>query len=296
MPQRKEPRLVLPAGASALRDSHAPPVYNAPPVNFGATAADYGRWRVGFPQSFFKRLFSEEWVHAGDKVLDLGTGTGTIARGLALRGCLATGLDSEQHLLTEAARLDREAATGVTYVEGHAEATGLPAQSFDAVTAGQCWHWFDRPRTATEVGRILKPGGRLVIAHFDWLPMRENVVAMTERLVERHNPAWHLGNNSGIYPPWLADASEAGFVGLETFSFDVDVAYTHEAWRGRIRASAGIGASLGPAEVAAFDHDLAEALARDFSAEPLLVPHRVWALKAEWPGADAAPHRADWLK
>jgi hypothetical protein len=28
----------------------------------------------------------------------------------------------------------------------------------------------------------------------------------------------------------------------------------------------------------------------------LLVPHRVWALKAEWPGADAAPHRADWLK
>ena len=155
MQQRKEPRLVLPAGASALRD------YNAPPVNFGATAADYGRWRVGFPQSFFKRLFSEDWVHAGDKVLDLGTGTGTIARGLALRGCLATGLDSEQHLLTEAARLDREAATGVTYVEGRAEATGLPPCSFDAVTApasagiGSTGRSTALPRSA----RVLKPGG-----------------------------------------------------------------------------------------------------------------------------------------
>ena len=270
--------MVLPAGASALRD------YTAPAVNFGATAADYSRWRVGFPQSFFKRLFSEDWVHTGDRVLDLGTGTGTIARGLALRGCHVTGLDSEQHLLTEAARLDREAATGVTYVEGRAEATGLPPRGFDAVTAGQCWHFFDRPRAIAEVGRILAPGGRLIIAHFDWLPMRDNVVAMTERLVERYNPDWRLGNDSGIYPPWLADASGEGFVGLETFSFDVDVAYTHEAWRGRIRASAGVGASLPPAGVARFDEDLAAVLRRDWPLEPLLIPHRVWALKAEWPG------------
>ena len=203
--QGLDPRFVLPAGASALRD------YTAPAVNFGPTAADYGRYRAGFPQSFFKRLFAEGWVNAGDRVLDLGTGTGTIARGLALRGCQATGLDSEQHLLTEAARLDREAATGVTYVEGHAEETGLAEQSFDVVTAGQCWHWFDRPRAVVEVGRVLVPGGRIVIAHFDWLPMRDNVVAMTERLIERFNPAWHLGNSSGVYPPWLGDVADGGF-------------------------------------------------------------------------------------
>lgn len=272
------PRFVLPAGASVLRD------YTAPAVNFGPTASDYGRYRMGFPQSFFKRLFAEGWVNAEDRVLDLGTGTGTIARGLALRGCRATGLDSEQHLLTEAARLDREAATGVTYVEGRAEATGLPSRSFDVVTAGQCWHWFDRPSTVAEVGRILVPGGRVVIAHFDWLPIRENVVAMTERLIESYNPSWHLGNSSGLYPPWLGDVAEGGFDSLETFSFDVDVAYTHEAWRGRIRASAGVGASLPADDVVRFDLDLEGALKRDWPHEPLMVPHRVWTLKAEWPG------------
>ena len=279
MPYRNGvPEMVLPAGSSALRDS------TAPPVNFGATAQDYGRYRAGFPQSFFKRLFAEGWAREGDSVLDLGTGTGTIARGLALRGCHATGLDSEQHLLTEAARLDREAATGVSYVEGRAEATGLPAQSFELVTAGQCWHWFDREQTVREVARVLRPGGRIVIAHFDWLAMRGNVVAMTEALVARYNPSWHLGNASGLYPAWLADVAEGGFAQLETFSYDTEVAYTHEAWRGRIRASAGVGASLPGDEVARFDAELAAELANGWRQETLRVPHRVWALKAEWPG------------
>ena len=270
--------LVLPAGASALRDSRTPA------VNFGATAQDYGRYRAGFPQSFFKRLFAEGWVQEGDRVLDLGTGTGTIARGLALRGCYATGLDSEQHLLTEAARLDREAATGVSYVEGRAEATGLPGQSFELVTAGQCWHWFDRQRTTREVARVLKPGGRIVIAHFDWLAIRGNFVAMTEALINRYNPSWHLGNSSGLYPAWLEDVAEGGFVRLETFSYDTEVTYSHEAWRGRIRASAGIGASLPADEVAHFDAELAAELERVWPQETLHAPHRVWALKAEWLG------------
>lgn len=270
-------RFVLPVGASALRD------IKSPQVDFGAVAADYGRYRAGFPQRFFKRLFADGWVVPDDRVLDLGTGTGTIARGLALRGCQVTGLDSEQHLLTEAARLDREAATGVTYVEGHAEETCLPDASFDVVTAGQCWHWFDRARTVAEVARVLVPGGRLIIAHFDWLPQCDNVVTMTEHLVERYNPSWHLGNSSGLYPPWLTDAAAGGFEELETFSFDVDVPYTHEAWRGRIRASAGVGASLPAEAVAQFDRELAIALAKGWPIEPLIVPHRVWALKAERP-------------
>lgn len=264
---------------------HGPAVRDGAPlvVNFGRTAADYGRYRAGFPPRFFKRLFDEDWISPGQHVLDLGTGTGTIARGLALRGCHVTGLDSEQHLLTEAARLDREAATGVTYVEGRAEATGLPEGSFDGVTAGQCWHWFDRTRAAREVARVLKPGGRLIIAHFDWVPLGANIVAMTESLVARYNPHWRLDNDSGIYPGFLADLAQAGFLDLETFSFDVDVSYTHEAWRGRIRASAGVGASLPAAEVARFDEDLAAALSAGWPLEPLVVPHRVWTLSAVSP-------------
>lgn len=71
-----------------------------------------------------------------------------------------------------------------------------------------------------------------------------------------------------------------GFTDLETFSFDVDVPYTHAAWRGRMRSSNGTGASLPDEAVAAFDADLARLLRERFGAEPLRVPHRVFAMVA----------------
>ena len=70
----------------------------------------------------------------------------------------------------------------------------------------------------------------------------------------------------------------AGFEDVETFSYDADVPYSHEAWRGRIRASAGIAASLPPEEVARFDAEHAALLAERFPADPLVTPHRVFAL------------------
>jgi hypothetical protein len=81
----------------------------------------------------------------------------------------------------------------------------------------------------------------------------------------------------GIHPRCLADMALAGFRSLETFSFDLDVPYSHEAWRGRIRASAGVGASLSPQGVAAFDRDLQALLTEKFPREALAVLHRVFA-------------------
>jgi hypothetical protein len=69
----------------------------------------------------------------------------------------------------------------------------------------------------------------------------------------------------------------AGFVNIETLSFDLDAIYTHEAWRGRIRASAGVGASLAPQRVAAFDDELRAMLAERYPEDPMRVMHRVFA-------------------
>ncbi len=77
-------------------------------IDFGKTAADYGRYRAGFPDLFFKRLFSAGYVRSGNDVLDLGTGAGTVARGLAMLGCNVTGLDPSQALIEEAQRLDQQ--------------------------------------------------------------------------------------------------------------------------------------------------------------------------------------------
>lgn len=246
-------------------------------IDFGRTAADYGRHRAGFPPELYARLAAMGVLRPGMRALDLGTGTGTLARGLAMRGCAVTGLDRSAPLMAEAARLDRAAAVTIRYVEAAAEEPGLASASFDLVTAGQCWHWFDRARAAAEARRLLVPGGHLAICHFDWLSLAGNMVEATERLIMKHNPDWKLGGGLGVYPRWLRDLADAGFRGIESFSFDLDVPYSHEAWRGRIRASAGIGASLSAERIEAFDAEHAAMLQERFPDEPMRVPHRVFA-------------------
>ena len=247
-------------------------------IDFGKTAHDYGRYRAGFPPAFFDRVATFGIGVVGQRVLDLGTGTGTLARGFALRGCQVTGLDPSSALTEEAKRLDQEAQVSIQYVTAKAEQTGLPDTSFDVVTAGQCWHWFDRPKAAQEVRRLLIPNGQLVIAHFDWIPLPGNVVEATEKLIEHHNTEWQMSGGRGMYSRWLSDVAIAGFHDIETFSFDLFVPYSHEAWRGRIRASAGVAASLTPTQVSQFDADLQKLLQDRFPADPLAVHHRVFVV------------------
>ena len=116
------------------------------------------------------------------------------------------------------------------------------------------------------------------MAFFSWLPWPGTVAEATERLIATHNPRWQLGGGNGIYLESLPQLYAAGFSAFETFSYDLDVAYSAEAWRGRIRASAGVGASLAPAEVEAFDAELARLLEGSFPGDVLQIPHRVFAI------------------
>ena len=245
-------------------------------VDFGRAAGDYATHRAGFPQAFFDLLAARGYVQAGQSALDIGTGTGTLARGLARMELTVAGLDPAQDLLDQAALLDRRAGVSVHYTQGRAESLPYADESFDLVTAGQCWHWFDRPKAASELARVLCPGGRAVIAHFDWLPLPGSVAEATEALVLRYNPGWAGAGGTGIYPAWPGDLTRAGFRALETASFDVAQPYSPQAWRGRIRASAGVAASLDAAATARFDDDLAALLAREFPGDALAIAHRVW--------------------
>lgn len=105
----------------------------------------------------------------------------------------------------------------------------------------------------------------------------DNAVEATERLIRRHNPAWSFGG-SRLHPEYLADLVQAGFVEVESFSFDVAIPFGHTSWRGRIRASAGVGASLDARAVRRFDDELARLLEANFPEQPLILPHRVFAL------------------
>jgi SAM-dependent methyltransferase len=247
-------------------------------VDFSKTATDYSKFRAGFPESFFDALLERQWIAPGLTALDLGTGTGTIARGLARHGLQVTAIDPATALLEEAATLDKEAGVNVSYREGWAESLNEASGSVDVVSAGQCWHWFDRPKAAAEVYRALCTGGRVIIAHFDWIPLPGNVTAETESLIQAFNPAWNLGGGNGMYPEWLGDLATAGFEALETFSFDMYQPYTHAQWRGRVRASAGISATLDSESIARFDAALGAMLLSRFPEDPLAILHRVWAV------------------
>src|SRR5438445_6419381 len=91
-------------------------------IDFGKTASDYGRFRAGFPDQFFERIAAMGAIRPAMRALDLGTGTGTIARGLARRGLVVTGLDKSEPLMEQAKRLDAEAGVSVEYTARSGEA------------------------------------------------------------------------------------------------------------------------------------------------------------------------------
>jgi SAM-dependent methyltransferase len=245
-------------------------------IDFGRTAADYERFRPGFPDIFFDRLVEVRWIAAGQRALDLGTGTGSLALGFATRGLDVTGLDIAPELLEVARESAVDLGLSARFVEGRAEQTGLDEAGFDLVSAGQCWWWFDSDAAIKEARRILAPGGRLLICNFSYLPLPGNVADRTETLILDHNPGWPKAGWRGVHPEQVKALDLGGFSQIESFSFVVDVPFSPEAWRGRIRTCNGVGSALTPDEVERFDKDLAELLANEFPGE-LRVAHRIFA-------------------
>jgi len=245
---------------------------------FGKTASAYAVHRLGFPVSMYDRWNDLGLLPKGRvTALDLGTGTGTIARSLASLGhnVIATDIDTE--MLEAAKDLAAGQQLAVNFLQRPSENTGLDGMQFDLITAGQCWHWFDRIAAAKEAYRLLKPGGVMMICHFDWIPLSGNMVEGTEKLILNYNPAWKAGGGTGIYPAWFGDLAGGGFTDIQSFSYDEDAPYSQQAWVGRIEASAGI--AMLPAEKRnAFKLELAAYLKQTYGDAKLMVPHRIFCV------------------
>ena len=249
----------------------------------GSAAEDYALHRADFPVAGIERFVALGVGIPGQRLLDLGCGTGTLARQFAMRGCTVTGADVDARMLDAARGLAADADLQIEWLECSAEETGLPSESYDVVTAAQCWHWFDGEVAAFEVRRLLVRGGRVGVCGFDWLPLPDTVSGGTEALIQAHNPSWTLGGVRDPGPEVRRQLGGAGFVVLETFIFDLDVPYSADSWRRRIGASAAI-LDLSAEAATAFDAQLADLLAERFPGDYLIAPHRVWASVAQSPG------------
>lgn len=242
-------------------------------IDWGLTSEDYGRWRPNYPDSFYERLRAHNIGVKGQKILDLGTGVGFLARSFAKAGAEVTGTDISDGQIQVAKNYAEAEGTNINFFAAPAEQTELPDHSFDVISASQCWLYFDINRMIQEARRMLKAGGFLVTAHFCWLPRLDAMARATEALILSFNPAWSASDWPGVIPAipsWAAEDLELRGM----FQYDEAIAFSHESWRGRIRACRGVGAALSAERVAEFDAAHA-ALLKERVPDPFTVLHRI---------------------
>jgi len=244
-------------------------------IDWGRTSRDYARHRPGPPESFYARLKAHGIGLPDQRLVDLGTGTGLLARVFARRGCRVSALDVSPEQIGAARQLASEEAIDVDFRIAPAEETPFAAGRFDIVTANQCWPYFDLERLIPELRRILVPEGLLVVSHFSFLPRLDPVARASERLVLKFNPDWEGADWDGHLPArpgWSREAFDLRVM----FWYDEPIEFTRESWRGRFRALRGVGATLAEDEVRAFDSEHAALLER-ITEERFRVLHRIHA-------------------
>jgi SAM-dependent methyltransferase len=122
--------------------------------SFGTDPGRYDRARPGYPAVLVKRIVA---ASPGPGVLDVGCGTGIAARQFQAAGCRVLGIDPDPRM-AEVAR-----QRGVEVEVAAFEAWDPAGRQFDAVIAGQAWHWVDPAAGAATAARVLRPGGRLAV-------------------------------------------------------------------------------------------------------------------------------------
>ena len=150
-------------------------------------AGDYRRARPHYPERLVAVIAG--WLPDGPvEVLDAGAGTGIGTRALA--GALGSRASILAVDPSPAMRREAEAAPGIRWRDGRAEALPAADEAADLVFSAQALHWFDRPAFWRECGRVLKPGGAVAILYNNRDYRRDAFASGYEDLLERHSPGY----------------------------------------------------------------------------------------------------------
>ncbi len=214
--------------------------------SFGIDAARYDRCRPRYPAALVAAVVD---ASPGRSVLDIGTGTGIVARRFQAAGCTVLGVEPDPRMAEFARRRGAE-------VEVSTFETWDPAgRSFDAAVAGQTWHWVDPVAGAHKAAAALRPGGTLALF---WNvqqppPELEQALADVFRRVVPKSPIARLPTVSSveIYTA-MCDKAAAGIRGTAAFDeprqqrFEWTQSYTRDEWLD-YSATTGATTRLAPA-------------------------------------------------
>ena len=241
--------------------------------DWGKTSSDYAKYRDIYPQEFYDYILNLGLCRDGQKVLDIGTGTGVLPRNMYKYGANWTGTDIAENQIEQAKRLAQEAGMNIEFFASKAEEVDFPENTFDVITACQCIWYFDHNVTAQSFAKMLKPGGKFLILYMGWLPYEDPVAGKSEEIILRINPSWTAYGDT-VKPVWVPDQYLTNFDLLSQEQFRVDIPFTREGWHGRMRACRGVGASMSPADLEVWDKEHMEML-RENAAETFIVKHYV---------------------
>ena len=222
--------------------------------DWGRTSADYAKYRDIYPEQFYKKIIQRNLCVEGQKVLDLGTGTGVLPRNMYRYGAKWTGTDTSDNQIAEAKRLANDANMSIDFQAVATEDVDFPDNSFDVITACQCFWYFDHERVAPELARMLKPDGRLLILYMAWLPYEDKIAGASEDLVLKYSPNWS-GAGETKHPIHIPECYRENFDLVYHEEYQLTVPFTRESWHGRMKACRGVGASLTQAEIIRWEQD-----------------------------------------
>jgi ubiquinone/menaquinone biosynthesis C-methylase UbiE len=193
-----------------------------PALRFSSLTRFYDRFvRLTTRESLFKRrLLEQADPQPGQRILDLGCGTGTLAilTASAQPDAKVIGVDGDPEILKRARAKAKSARLGVHFDHGLSTELPYDDESFDLVLSTLVFHHLTgahKRRTVSEIARVLKPGGELHVGDFGRPanPLMRTVIFATVRLFDGFEPT--RDNVAGALPRIFAqggleDATETG--------------------------------------------------------------------------------------
>lgn len=220
--------------------------------DWGKTSPDYARFRDVYPQEFYNGIIGRNLCMNGQNVLDVGTGTGVLPRNMYRYGAKWVGTDISKEQIQQARILSEQ--MDIDYHTVSAEEVEFPDNSFDVITACQCFFYFDHDKTAPVFSRLLRPNGRFLLLYMAWLPFEDEIAGASEELVLRYNPVWS-GAGETMHPIVIPDVYRKYFEVIYQDEHPLKVHFTREGWHGRMKTCRGIGASLTKEEITAWEQE-----------------------------------------